>query len=133
MIQLVDKIVETMLSGQIYDPGDGILAAMQSQRFVLLRRYNDLDPADMEGRARLLSQMFRSFGEGSYIEQPLHANWAGMFCDIGLVVDSRTSRLIIVSAIDNLCRGASGQAIANANLMCGLPVDCGLNAAPMLP
>lgn len=63
-----------MLSGQIYDPGDGILAAMQSQRFVLLRRYNDLDPADMEGRARLLSQMFRSFGEGSYIEQPLHAN-----------------------------------------------------------
>lgn len=83
MIQLMDKIVETMLSGQIYDPGDGILAAMQSQRFVLLRRYNDLDPADMEGRARLLSQMFRSFGEGSYIEQPLHANWAGMFCDIG--------------------------------------------------
>ena len=44
-----------------------------------------------------------------------------------------TNRLIVVSAIDNLCRGASGQALANANLMCGLPVDCGLNAAPMLP
>lgn len=56
-----------------------------------------------------------------------------MFCDLGLVVDPRTNRLIVLSAIDNLCRGASGQALANANLMCGLPVDCGLNAAPMLP
>ena len=56
-----------------------------------------------------------------------------MFCDIGLVVDSRTSRLIIVSAIDNLCRGASGQAIANANLMCGLPVETGLQLAPLMP
>lgn len=56
-----------------------------------------------------------------------------MFCDIGLVVDPRTSRLVIVSAIDNLCRGASGQAVACANLMSGLPVDTGLNLAPMMP
>ena len=49
-----------------------------------------------------------------------------MFCDLGLVVDPRTNRLIILAAIDNLCRGASGQALANANLMCGLPVDTGL-------
>ncbi len=50
-----------------------------------------------------------------------------MFCDMGLVVDPRTGRLIILSAIDNLCRGASGQALANANLMCGLPVESGLD------
>jgi len=50
-----------------------------------------------------------------------------MFCDLGLVVDPRTGRLIIISAIDNLCRGASGQAMANANLMCGLPVSAGLD------
>ena len=56
-----------------------------------------------------------------------------MFCDIGLVVDPRTNRLIVVSAIDNLCRGASGQAVACANLMSGLPVDAGLNLAPMMP
>ncbi|MBQ7608180.1 MAG: N-acetyl-gamma-glutamyl-phosphate reductase [Desulfovibrionaceae bacterium] len=49
-----------------------------------------------------------------------------MFCDIGLAVDSRTKRLIVVSVIDNLCRGAAGQALANANLMSGLPVDEGL-------
>ena len=56
-----------------------------------------------------------------------------MFCDIGLVLDPRTNRLIIVTAIDNLCRGASGQAVANANLMLGLPLDSGLNLAPMVP
>ncbi len=56
-----------------------------------------------------------------------------MFCDIGLVVDPRTDRLIIVSAIDNLCRGASGQAVACANLMSGLPVDTGLGFAPLMP
>lgn len=56
-----------------------------------------------------------------------------MFCDIGLVVDPRTGRLIIVSAIDNLCRGASGQAVANANLMLGFDVEKGLELAPLMP
>lgn len=56
-----------------------------------------------------------------------------MFCDIGLVVDPRTGRLIVVSAIDNLCRGASGQAVANANIMFGLPVNAGLALAPLMP
>ncbi|MGE4537126.1 MAG: N-acetyl-gamma-glutamyl-phosphate reductase [Desulfovibrio sp.] len=56
-----------------------------------------------------------------------------MFCDIGLVLDPRTNRLIVVSAIDNLCRGASGQAVACANLMSGLPADAGLRLAPMMP
>jgi N-acetyl-gamma-glutamyl-phosphate reductase len=56
-----------------------------------------------------------------------------VFCDIGLVVDPRTGRLIILSAIDNLCRGASGQALMNANLICGLDIDEGLPMAPMMP
>ena len=56
-----------------------------------------------------------------------------MFCDIALVHDPRTGRLIIVSTIDNLCRGASGQALANANLMAGLPLDAGLRLAPLVP
>lgn len=55
------------------------------------------------------------------------------FCDIGLITDSRTGRLITVSAIDNLCRGASGQAVANANLMLGLEPSAGLSAAPVMP
>ncbi|MFW6055262.1 MAG: N-acetyl-gamma-glutamyl-phosphate reductase [Thermodesulfobacteriota bacterium] len=56
-----------------------------------------------------------------------------MLCDLGLVLDERTRRLIVVSAIDNLCRGASGQALANANLMSGLEVSAGLDLAPLVP
>ena len=56
-----------------------------------------------------------------------------MFCDIAVTVDERTGRLIVTSAIDNLCRGASGQAVANANLMFDLPVETGLNFAPLVP
>lgn len=56
-----------------------------------------------------------------------------MFCDVGIVSDPRTGRLIIVSAIDNLCRGASGQAVANANLMLGFSETEGLGFAPMMP
>lgn len=56
-----------------------------------------------------------------------------MYCDLGLVVDARTGRLVIVSAIDNICRGASGQALANANLMCGFDMGEGLESAPLLP
>lgn len=56
-----------------------------------------------------------------------------MFCDLAVVTDARTGRLIILSAIDNLCRGASGQALANANLMCGLDLAAGLDLAPLAP
>lgn len=56
-----------------------------------------------------------------------------MFCDIGVAVDERLGRLIILSAIDNLCRGASGQAVAGANLMLGLPEAEGLPLAPLMP
>jgi len=56
-----------------------------------------------------------------------------MFCDIGLAVDERLGRLIVLSAIDNLCRGASGQAVAGANLMLGLPELMGLPLAPLMP
>ena len=56
-----------------------------------------------------------------------------MFCDMSVLVEPRTNRLIIVSVIDNICRGASGQALANANLMYGLPVDTGLRLCAMMP
>jgi N-acetyl-gamma-glutamyl-phosphate reductase len=56
-----------------------------------------------------------------------------MYCDLTVIVDGRAGKLIIVSAIDNLCRGASGQAVANANIMLGLPVDAGLKATPFMP
>lgn len=49
-------------------------------------------------------------------------------CFLGITVDERTNRVIVVSAIDNLIKGASGQAIENLNLMFNLPEETGLNA-----
>jgi N-acetyl-gamma-glutamyl-phosphate reductase len=55
------------------------------------------------------------------------------FCDIGLKVDERTGRVVIISVIDNLVKGASGQAVQNMNIMNGLPENMGLNVLPMFP
>jgi N-acetyl-gamma-glutamyl-phosphate reductase len=48
------------------------------------------------------------------------------FCDIALRLDKRTGRLIVVSAIDNLVKGAAGQAVQNMNIMMGWPEEAGL-------
>ena len=48
------------------------------------------------------------------------------FCEIGCAFDKRTGRLILSSAIDNLTKGASGQALQNLNIMAGLPETTGL-------
>lgn len=51
------------------------------------------------------------------------------FVDIGLCVDERLSRVIVVSAIDNLVKGAAGQAVQNMNLLLGLPETQGIAGA----
>ncbi len=48
------------------------------------------------------------------------------FCDIGVVVDRASGRAVVVSAIDNLVKGAAGQAVQNMNLMLGYPETEGL-------
>jgi N-acetyl-gamma-glutamyl-phosphate reductase len=52
------------------------------------------------------------------------------YCDIGFVFDERNQRLILMSAIDNLGKGAAGQAIQNMNLMFGLDETTGLDQIP---
>ena len=54
-------------------------------------------------------------------------------CDIGVKVDPRTGRIIVMSAIDNIAKGASGQAVQNMNLMNGYDETCGLLGAPFFP
>lgn len=52
------------------------------------------------------------------------------FCDISLHMDSRTNTLIVVSAIDNMVKGAAGQAIQNMNILFSLPEKTGLTMVP---
>ena len=53
------------------------------------------------------------------------------FVDIGYVTDKRTNRIVVTGAIDNLIKGAAGQAIQNMNLMFGIDEECGLKSLPM--
>lgn len=55
------------------------------------------------------------------------------FCDIGLSIDPRTNRVIVMSAIDNVVKGAAGQAVQNMNLICGFNETEGLEGAPFFP
>ncbi len=54
-------------------------------------------------------------------------------CVIGVVEDRVPGRVILLSVIDNLVKGASGQAVQNMNLICGLPETMGLEQVPMFP
>ncbi|HXM41395.1 MAG TPA: N-acetyl-gamma-glutamyl-phosphate reductase [Bryobacteraceae bacterium] len=56
----------------------------------------------------------------------LHAVVRTNFCDIGVTVDAATGRAVVISAIDNLVKGAAGQAVQNMNLMLGYPETEGL-------
>lgn len=55
------------------------------------------------------------------------------YLDINFKIDARTNRIIIIGAIDNLIKGAAGQAIQNMNIMFGLDETAGLMQAPMFP
>lgn len=52
-------------------------------------------------------------------------------CQVGLAIDARTSTLVAIGAIDNLCKGAAGQAVQCANLAFGLAEDAGLSRVGM--
>ena len=55
------------------------------------------------------------------------------FVDVSFKVDERTGRIIMMGAMDNLVKGAAGQAVQNMNIMFGLPENEGLQQVPMFP
>ncbi len=69
------------------------------------------------------------------VESPPHTKhtWGSNLCLIHPTIDHRTGRLIVISCIDNLVKGAAGQAIQNMNLMLGLPETTGLEALAIYP
>lgn len=55
------------------------------------------------------------------------------FCDLSWHIDARTHRVIVLAAIDNLVKGAAGQALQNFNIACGFDERAGIGAAPIYP
>jgi len=86
-----------------------------------------------------LKELYRDFYKDApfvrVADAPPHTKHAlgSNFCLVYPTVDQRTGRLVVISAIDNLVKGAAGQAIQNMNLMLGLPETMGLEALPVYP
>jgi len=86
-----------------------------------------------------LRQLYLDFYRGEpfvkVVEFPPHTKYTlgNNRCLIYPTIDHRTGRLIVVSGIDNLVKGAAGQAIQNMNLMLGIPETTGLEALAIYP
>ncbi len=84
-------------------------------------------------------QLYRDFYRGEpfvrVVTHPPHTKhtWGANTCLIHPTIDLRTGRLIVISAIDNLVKGAAGQAIQNMNLMLGLPEVTSLETPALYP
>jgi N-acetyl-gamma-glutamyl-phosphate reductase len=88
--------------------------------------------------AAKVKECFESYYKGRYFvrigsegQSPDTLNVKGTnFCDIGFKIDTRVNRLILIAAIDNLVKGAAGQAVQNMNIMLGLNETKGLTQTP---
>ncbi|MBO8129505.1 MAG: N-acetyl-gamma-glutamyl-phosphate reductase [Peptococcaceae bacterium] len=106
----------------------GILATV----YVKLKKFKDGDE---------LQAIFEDYYQGESFIRVLPAGMlpqtkavAGSnYCDLGVVADPRTGRAVVLAAIDNLVKGASGQAIQNMNIIFGIKETEGLEHPPVYP
>lgn len=111
-------------------------------RGILTTAYARLTPGKIapgeKGQAEIMG-IYRDFYKGEPFVKVAAASphtkhtWGNNLCIIYPSVDVRQNRLIALSALDNLVKGAAGQAIQNMNLMCGYPETMGLEALAVYP
>jgi N-acetyl-gamma-glutamyl-phosphate reductase len=89
------------------------------------------EPMEHQDAEHLYREFYRTERFVRYQRPVLGAVRGTNFCD--LQVESEGSRVVVVSAIDNLGKGAAGQAIQNMNIMCGLEESDGLTGAGIFP
>ena len=107
-------------------------------RGILSTIYVELKNAPTEGE---LKKLYEEFYRGEPFIRLLHPDQLPQVkdvrgsndCAIGYRYDARTDRLVVVTALDNLVKGAAGQAIQNMNVMCGWPEDEGLRELALVP
>ena len=111
-------------------------------RGILTTAYASLVPgriaAGQKGKEEL-KQLYQDFYKDEpfvrIADSPPHTKhtWGNNYCLIHPTIDPKTGKLIVISAIDNLVKGAAGQAIQNMNIMLGLPETTGLEALAIYP
>jgi len=111
-------------------------------RGILTTAYTPLVPGKLASGEKAkdeLKQLYVDFYRNEpfirITDSPPHTKhtWGNNLCLIHPTVDLRTGYLVVISAIDNLVKGAAGNAVHNMNLMLGLPETTGLNAVAVFP
>ncbi|MFD2369360.1 N-acetyl-gamma-glutamyl-phosphate reductase [Brevibacillus sp. GCM10020057] len=107
-------------------------------RGILVTAYGQLEPGVSQEQVQELFEStyadkpfvrIRPAGTHPHTKEVLGSN----YCDIAVHVDERTGRIILLSVIDNMVKGAAGQAIQNMNVMFQLPEQAGLPLVPVYP
>ena len=114
---------------------------MPMTRGILATCYADLKrdaphPISTTAEARALYEEF--YANEPFIriiDSPPHTKWTygSNLCLIYPMVDTRTGRLLVIACLDNLVKGAAGQALQNANRLFGLPETTGLPLMALYP
>ena len=94
--------------------------------------------ADEKGKEKIRQLYLDFYRDEPFVriaESPPHTKhtWGSNLCLVYPAIDRRTGKLIVISCIDNLVKGAAGQAIQNMNIMLGLPETAGLEAPAVYP
>jgi N-acetyl-gamma-glutamyl-phosphate reductase len=91
------------------------------------------------GKKDEVIELYRQYYKGEpfvrVVDKPPETKqvWGSNFCFVYPVVDTRTNRVIVISCIDNLVKGAAGQAVQDMNIMFGFTETEGLEALPLYP
>jgi N-acetyl-gamma-glutamyl-phosphate reductase len=90
---------------------------------------------DTDELRRLYLEFYKDAPFVKVVDSPPHTKhtWGNNLCLIYPTIDLRTGKFVVISCLDNLVKGAAGQAIQNMNLMLGLPETTGLEALAIYP
>lgn len=111
---------------------------MPMTRGILATCYADFKQAPVPTTAEIRTLYEHYYADEPFVhvvDQPPHTKWTygSNHCLIYPMVDTRTGRLLVISCLDNLVKGAAGQAIQNANRLFGFPETTGLSALGLYP
>jgi len=98
---------------------------------IYARPGKNVTPGDINGclSSFYSGRRFVRISDGNRLPDTMHVKGTN-YCDIGFRMDKRTNYLVLISAIDNLVKGASGQAVQNMNIMMGFDETAGLMQVP---
>lgn len=108
-------------------------------RGILSTCYARIKTGKLTGGQEELEQVYSHFYRNEPFTKLVQAppetkqTWGSNFCLLYPVMNQKTGKVVVISCIDNLVKGAAGQAVQNMNIMFGFPETAGIEALPVYP